>query len=193
MDKRLLPKRALTLGAAVAFALAMVNKLWGMVLVSTFYYNGLKLNIYATKATGDLSELNILNHYIGMMNIDNSLPEFRWIPWVFGLIVLLSLAMAIWPKRQVLIGGTVLTLVGLGAMGGDFYYRLYEYGHDFVADAPIQVAGFTPKIMGHYMLANFDVTTGFGWGGLFALLGVVLLLLAVFQQPEREAEGELKT
>lgn len=191
MDMRLLPKRALTLGAAVAFALAMVSKLWGMVLVSTFYYDGLKLNIYATKATGDLSELNILNHYIGMMNIDNTLTEFRWIPWVFGLIVLLSLVMTIWPKRQVLISGTVLTLVGLGAMGGDFYYRLYQYGHDFVPDAAIKVPGFTPKIMGHYMLANFDVTTNFGWGGLFAFIGVIFLLIAVFYQSDREAEGVL--
>ena len=51
VDRRLLPERALTLGAALAFAVAMVTKLWGMVLVSTFYYDGLKLNIYATKAT----------------------------------------------------------------------------------------------------------------------------------------------
>lgn len=191
MNTRLLPTRALTLGAAVAFALAMVNKLWGMVLVSTFYYDGLKLNIYATKVTGDLSELNILNHYIGMMNIDNSLTEFRWIPWVFGLIVLMSLVMTIWPNRKVLISGTVLTLVGLGAMGGDFYYRLYQYGHDFLPDAAIEIPGFTPKIMGHYMLANFDVTTKFGWGGLFAFLGVILLLMAVFYRPDREAEAKL--
>ncbi|CAA7600063.1 Hypothetical protein DEACI_0712 [Acididesulfobacillus acetoxydans] len=176
------PKRLLALGAALAFALSMTLKLWGMTLTSTFYYNGLHLNIFATKVTGDLHELNILNHYIGMMNIDNSLPEFHWIPIVFAAVIMISLIPAIWPKRGILIGATILNLLGLGIMGGDFYYRLYEYGHDFAPDAAIQVPGFTPKIMGNYMLANFHVQTGFGFGGLTIVIGVVLLCAAIFSK-----------
>lgn len=192
MNTLLQPKRILALGAVVAFALAMKLKLWGMVLVSTFYYNGLHLNIYATKVTGNLSELNILNHYIGMMNIDNSLPEFHWIPWVFAAVVLLSVIMAIIPKQGILIAGTALNLIGLGTMGIDFYHRLYQYGHNFAPDAAIKVAGFTPKIIGHYMLANFEVTTNFGLGGLMAFIGVLLLLAAIFYhkaKPEIEKIG----
>jgi hypothetical protein len=41
------------------------------------------------------------------------------------------------------------------------------------------------------MLANFDVTTKFGLGGLFAFLGVILLLIAVFYRPDLEAEAKL--
>ncbi|MGC7870899.1 hypothetical protein ACPUYX_05125 [Desulfosporosinus sp. SYSU MS00001] len=185
MGKESVVKRLLSLAAAVSFALAMVWKLWGMTLVSTFYYNGLRLNIYATKVTGDLSELNILNHYIGMMNIDNSLPEFRWIPWVMALLIALCIGMAIRPTQKVLMTGTILVLIGLGIMGGDFYYRLYQYGHIFTPDAAIKVPGFTPKIMGQYTLANFKVTTGFGFGGLMAMLGVILLLYSVFYRSER--------
>lgn len=157
-----------------------------MTLTSTFYYNGLRLNIYASKVTGDLSELNILNHYIGMMNIDNSLPEFRWIPWVFGCIVLLSLIIAIWPSRMISTSAIMLILLGLGITGGDFYYRLYEYGHQFDPSAAIQVPGFTPKIIGHYMLANFSVTTGFGAGGYLTILGTLLLLGAFAYNLQRK-------
>jgi copper chaperone NosL len=180
--KRICPKRSCFLASAAAFILALFLKLWGMTLVSTFYYNGLKLNIYATKLTGDLSELNILNHYIGMMTINSSLPEFRWIPVGFGLIALLCLAMFFWPEQKFIVGGTIVSLLGLGAMGVDFYFRLYQAGHQLNSDAPIKVGVFTPKIMGQSQLANFHVTTGFGLGGLIAVLGAILLVAAIFSQ-----------
>ena len=170
--------RLLALGASVAFGLAMFLKLWVMTLISTFYYDGLHLNVYASKVTGDLSELNILNHYIGMMNIDNSLPELQWIPWVFRIIVLLCLIIAIWPSRLIVTGGIILIFVGLVITAGDFYYRLYEYGHNFDPSAAIKVPVFTPKIIGDYTLANFSVTTGFGVGGYLTILGAILLIAA---------------
>ncbi|MDP4127785.1 MAG: hypothetical protein Q8912_12695 [Bacillota bacterium] len=173
-------KRILPLAAGISFALAMTLKLWGMILVSNFYYQGLHLDIYASKVTGDLDELNILNHYIGMMNINSSLPEFKWIPYVFGIILVLCLMMAILPSIKVLISGTLLVLIGLGIMGGDFYYRLYQYGHNFDPTAAIKVPGFTPKIIGHYQLANFDVTTNLGLGGYMIILGVILLFAAIY-------------
>jgi hypothetical protein len=61
---------------------------------------------------------------------------------------------------------------------GSFYYRLYWYGHHLDPEAPIKVPPFTPPLLGHHRLANFDVYSYPGIGSyLFAVFGTGLVVL----------------
>ncbi|MCL6517038.1 hypothetical protein [Alicyclobacillus sp.] len=176
--------RSLALLATICYLGAAFTKLWGMVLTSTFYYQGLHLNVFANEVTGDLHELNILNHYIGMLTIGDNMPEFHYIRWVLILLALTSIAVALWPRRRVAGLLTGLEAAVLVLLGADFYWRLYEYGHVFDLSAPMKVQPFTPQIWGNYQLANFHVVTAPGLGSFLLVMAFFLMLLVLVSLPK---------
>src|SRR5215468_12699947 len=90
--------RVLLLAAAVTIGVSLFFPLWKMHLVAPQYSDGLDLYIFPYKIQGGglhgqhLNEINGLNHYIGMKPIQEAdFMEMRWMPVVFGLIILLTL------------------------------------------------------------------------------------------------------
>src|SRR5215213_4503152 len=141
-----LQSRLLLLVAAIAIAVAIFFPLWKMHLVAPQYSDGLDLYIFAFKIQGGglngqhLVEINNLNHYIGMKAIKAAdFVEMSWIPFVFGVIVLLIL--------RALVIGQLGNLVDLFALYcyfgifsiGSFWFRLYQYGHNLDPMAPMKI------------------------------------------------------
>ncbi len=58
------------LAAAVTLGVASFLPLWTMTLHAPQYPAGLQLKAYGTRMEGDLSEINELNHYIGIKAIE---------------------------------------------------------------------------------------------------------------------------
>ena len=90
--------RLLLLAAAATIAASLFFPLWKMHLVAPQYSDGLDLYIFRYKIQGGglngqhLVEINNLNHYIGMKPIQEAdFMEMRWMPFVFGLIILMML------------------------------------------------------------------------------------------------------
>jgi hypothetical protein len=79
--------------------------------------------------------------------------------------------------------GRMVSLVDLGVLFlyfgafslGNFYFRLYTYGHDLDAHAPMTIAPFTPILLGSQRIANFVQTSLPQSGAL--LLGLFPLLV----------------
>ncbi len=182
-----------TLGKAARLALAasglllllsFVTPMWRIRMYATQFPDGLELTMYPHKLTGgnegrDVNEINVLNHYIGMRPLEQqNFLEMKWIPFALGVFVLLALRAAVFGK----VGKAVDLLVLFSYFGlfslGSFYYRLYDYGHTLAPDAAIDVPPFTPPILGHNRLANFDVYSLPGPGS-FLFLGFGVVLVAV--------------
>ena len=157
-----LASRLLLLAAAVSIASALFFPLWKMHLVAPQYSGGLDLYIYSYKIQGGglngqhLVEINNLNHYIGMKAIEQAdFLEMRWMPFVFGLIMLMIL--------RAIVFGQMGNLVDLFAVYcyfgtfsiGSFWYRLYQYGHNLDPHAPMRITPFTPLLIGVKQIANF--------------------------------------
>ncbi|MDR7484043.1 MAG: nitrous oxide reductase family maturation protein NosD [Armatimonadota bacterium] len=170
-----IPKRTRSLAAiGLASALLVLGALlplWQMTLHAPQYPNGLRLVIDGRGITGDVDELNALNHYIGMATIDASkFPEGRlFYPAVVLLVVGLVLS-AVVPWRWL----RALVLLGLWALPATFLavlqWRLYQFGHSLDPLAAFRLPAFTPRVFGPTVVMNFNVT---------ALPGVGLVLLVV--------------
>ena len=80
--KSTLKARALcSLLASVLLVIALFVPFWQMTLQAPQYPNGLKLVAYGTEIGGDLREINIINHYVGMGHIDAvPAPEMALFP-----------------------------------------------------------------------------------------------------------------
>ena len=74
--------RALIVVAAVALLPSIFLPVWRITLHAPQYPGGLEAVIYPNTVAGDLREVNLLNHYIGMQEIrPDEFPEFKFIPF----------------------------------------------------------------------------------------------------------------
>jgi hypothetical protein len=187
--------RMLAAAAGVAMLAAIFLPLWQMTMISNQYPEGLRMWIYSYKLSGDLQEINTLNHYIGMHPLDaEHFAELRILPYSFargGLLCLLAAALRRrWATALVLAGGVVS---GVGSMA-ILFYELYSYGHDLDPKAAIDIAPFMPAPIGVNKLANFHVTTVFHLGSILFMLAIVALALALWvsRPPAYQKEGSLR-
>lgn len=189
-----LKSRFLILIAAILLPASFLFPLWTMTFTSNQYLDGLTLQIYPHQLEGgktpnrdDLREINSLNHYIGMRPLlESDFSEFTWLPFVLGILTILSLRAMVIGKMAGLVDVFVLfSYFGLFSFWS-FYHRLYTYGHNLDPVAPIKVQPFTPPLFGMKQIANFTIYSLPAIGS-FLLVGFsLLLLLAIFlsRKPE---------
>ena len=193
LEQVLSPRARLgVLGAGTLLLLAAFFPLWQITMFANQFPEGIRLSIYSYKLVGgnggaDLQAINILNHYIGMHEIQAvDFVEMKFIPFALGVFFLLGLRTAVFARVRDLVDLSVL-FAYFGAFSFImFWYRMYTYGHNLSAAAPITVAPFTPPVLGHEHIANFDVYSTPGAGSV--LLGVCVLgLIAVLVLEARRA------
>ena len=155
--------RILVAAAALVLIPTFFAPLWHMNFWAQQYPEGLDLYIYSHNLVGgdggnDLTEINVLNHYIGMAELQpEDFTELRWIPLVVGLIGVLTL-------RSAAIGNlrSVIDVMVMSAYFGcfslwSFWYKLDYYGKNLDPRAAVQVDPFTPPVLGHKMVGQFEV------------------------------------
>ncbi|MDH5642732.1 MAG: hypothetical protein OEY63_00915 [Gemmatimonadota bacterium] len=133
---------------------------WKITLHAPQYPDGISMTIYPSTVGGDLREVNLLNHYIGMHEIEpDEFPEFRFIPFFilrfFGFAVL-----------SVLIASTAIAALGWmdfvmfgGVMLFTMQHWLTQYGNDLSPEAPLNIEPFTPHFIGTTTIGQFTVTS----------------------------------
>lgn len=132
---------------------------WFIYLIAPQYPEGLTMNIWLYKITGQVEIINGLNHYIGMKHIKVEMfPEFKFLTYVLIFFILFGLTVAIIGKRKLLFAYLLTTITGGIVAMADFYRWGYDYGHNLDPKAAIQIPGlsYQPPLIGHKTLLNFD-------------------------------------
>ncbi|HEB83845.1 MAG TPA: hypothetical protein ENI92_02460 [Bacteroidetes bacterium] len=187
--------RLLVFLAALMLVPTFFVPLWKMTFVAQQYPEGLELFIYSHDLVGgddgnDLTEINVLNHYIGMAPLERkAFTEFKWLPLVIGLIGVLTL-------RAAVIGtvGSVLDIIAIAGYFAlfslwSFWYKLYSYGHNLDPRASVHVDPFTPPMFGHRMVGQFEVWSFPGFGTyLFIAFGLLIVAGWCFSYRMRPAD-----
>jgi copper chaperone NosL len=181
-----LKPRILLVLAALVLVSIFVFPLWNLTMFTPQYPNGLRLDIYSHKLEGgnqgqDIKEINTLNHYIGMKSLAaEDFAEFKWMPFVIGVLGLLLLRAAVHGKMASLVDVFVLYLYFNAFALGSFAHKLYSYGHNLSPEAPVRVAPFMPPLAGHQKLANFEVYSYPALASYALGLSVLLVAAAIF-------------
>lgn len=170
--------------AGILLLLMFLFPMWKITLIAPQYPDGLVMHIWVNKITGDdpgtLDNINLMNHYVGMKDIEPSMfPELEIFPIVIYITSALALLFAFIGRRKLYIAWTILISV-LGTVGVyDFYTWLYSYGHELNPHAAIKVPGqaYMPPLFGYKKLLNFHV-----WSypeGASIMLGVAVMFSAL--------------
>lgn len=158
---------------------------WEIELEAPQYPEGLGMNIWINKITGDLNTINGLNHYIGMKTIQpDSIKELTLMPYILGVLIITGIIVSIWGKRKFFLTWVIFFII-LGIAGGiDFYLWEYDYGHDLNPEAAIKIPdmSYQPPLIGEKQLANFTAISLPDIGGYILIgAGVASLIILILE------------
>ncbi|HEU4890612.1 MAG TPA: nitrous oxide reductase family maturation protein NosD [Vicinamibacterales bacterium] len=175
--------------AAALIGLSTQLPLWSMKMEAPQYRHGLFLHAYGSGMSGDLHELNILNHYIGMEPIEAPDLETSLFPIGVAALTILALASPFhrW-LRRVAVAATMVTPIAILA---DLQWRLYVFGHSLKPTAPIRLKPFTPLVIGETHMGNFESHAMVSWGFACFVAAALLLLFGgrLTRRDERQPEN----
>jgi len=152
--------------------------LWQARLLAPQYPGGLTTIAYGNRVTGDLREINGLNHYVGLGVFDPSnIPEMQF--WPVAILCALAavvVAMVHLPGIRRRIALTYLWGLPFGVLVA-IQFRLYEFGHDVTSGAAFRIDPFTPWVIGRTTVWNFET---WAWPGMGLVALVVAAVVVTF-------------
>jgi len=163
------------------FAASFSKVWWKMLLYAPQYPDGLQLDIKLTGMGGDVHEIDLLNHYIGMSHLENAAPTERALAG-YGVAAICILTLAF----LMLAGKKLNKLVVIPAIAfpvvflADSFYWLYKFGHELNPRAPIHLPSFTPQMFGNGKIGQFETFGSPQIGFWLAVAGVVCAILGTY-------------
>jgi len=181
--------------AALMIMLTFVFPLWYIDLEAPQYPEGIGLEIWINQIVGqnphDLANINGLNHYIGMKEIEpESIPELKIMPYLMIFMMLFGLMAGILGKRT-LVYTWILLFIIMAAIGMyDFYMWEYDYGHNLNPKAAIKIPGmaYQPPLIGSKMLLNFNAISmpDISFYILFSVVILAVIALLIDNKSKKE-------
>lgn len=171
---------ALALAGGAAFFAAFNLPWWKFILYAPQYPHGLRLEIALTGLAGDVHEIGMLNHYIGMKHLEDAATlERRYAGAGVAIVAACSAAalfLSKWRWSWLLTG--VGMLLPLGFLADSFFW-LYHFGHALDPHAPVHIPGFTPQLFGNGRIGQFMTFAQPALGFWLAVLGAALFAAAI--------------
>ncbi len=178
--------RVLILVTALIMLPSIFLPTWNIKLHAPQYPDGLNLTIYPTTVGGDLREVNLLNHYIGMKHIDpGEFPEFRFIPFFILRFLGLAVLAALVGRMPIAALGWLDFVVFGTVMLYTFQHWLWEFGNNLSPNAPLNVKPFTPHFIGATHVGQFSVTSTPAVGAMIMFLAGAIGPAIVFIEWKR--------
>jgi hypothetical protein len=184
-------------GAAVLLIVSIFLPYWSLVLHAPQYPQGLVVHAFVTHLEGDVSEIDGLNHYIGMRPLGEAAQFERSISiFAIGALALLVLAAVfIHSPWSALLALPAILLPAVFLI--DLYYWLSNFGQNLDPNAALSssIEPFTPTILGEGVIGQFKTVAFADFGLLMAVAASILILIGLFLQrraykPLVEAESE---
>ena len=177
------PSLCLT-GAAILIIISIFMPYWSLVLYAPQYPKGLVVYSYINHMSGDVQEIDTLNHYIGMRPLDEAAQFERSIS-VFAISALALLVVA-----AVFVHSPWAVLLSLPAVLlppvflADLYFWLNHFGQNLDPHAALSnsIEPFTPTILGEGVIGQFKTIAYADYGLIMASVASSLILVGLYLQ-----------
>ncbi len=155
---------------------------WRITLLAPQYPGGLQAQVYINRVTGDVREIDGLNHYIGMRPLEEAAQLERSLSVYMVAVLSLLIIAAIYVHNRL---AAVLTLPALlypVIFLADLYYWLRNFGMNLDPNAPLRnaVKPFVPPLIGEGRVGQFRTVAELGSGFYLAALASFLILVGLY-------------
>ena len=179
---RYLAPTVLFLLAALLLIVSVFLPYWQLTLHAPQYPKVLTVEAYVNRLTGDVHEIDGLNHYIGMRPLDEAAPFEKSVA-VLGVVVVALLVLA-----AVFVHSRWAALLALPALFFpviflvDLQYWLANFGQNLDPAAPLSnsVKPFVPPVLFEGKIAQFRTVASPGIGLWLAIAASVIILIGLY-------------
>jgi hypothetical protein len=174
--------KLLFVAAALLLLVSIFLPYWKMTLLAPQYPGGLHVVAYVNELTGDVAEIDGLNHYIGMRPLGEAAKFERSISvFAIGALALVTLA-------AIFVNTKWVTLLVLPAILmpviflADLQYWLRDFGLNLDETAALSSAidPFVPKVLGSGKIAQFETIASPGAGLWLAIIASILCIVGLY-------------
>lgn len=168
--------------AAVVLLVSIFLPYWRMKLLAPQYPRGLEVQVYVNRMTGDVFEIDGLNHYIGMRPLEEAAQLERSVSIVAITILALLVLAAILIHSKWTVLFTLPALTMPFVFLADMYYWMRNFGLNLDPTAALSnsIDPFVPPILGRGKVGQFETVASFDVGLWLAFLAVGLIAVGLY-------------
>lgn len=179
---RYLTPTLIFMAARIMLLISIFLPYWHMELDAPQYPNGLFLTAHVNHLSGDVKEIDGLNHYIGMRPLGEAAAFERaasiWV--IIAMVLLVEGAAFVHSRWAVLLALPAVTFPV--AFIADLYFWMRTFGLSLDPDAPLSssVKPFVPTVIGEGGIGQFKTYAEFGSGYWFAVACAGLTIVGFY-------------
>ena len=164
--------------AAVLLLVSMFLPYWKMTLNAPQYPSGLSVEVFVNRMTGDVAEIDGLNHYIGMRPLGEAAQLERAVSMVAVVFLVLLVLAAIYVHSPWAALLALPAILWPFIFIADMYYWMRHFGLNLDPTAPLSssIDPFVPPILGSGMVGQVETVATFQLGLWLGVLGVGLIM-----------------
>lgn len=180
--KRFLIPSALLGAAAIFLLISIFMPYWLMTLHAPQYPGGLQVQLYVNQVTGDVDEIDGLNHYIGMRSMKDAAPLERSLSIFIIIGVVLLVIAAIYIHSPVAAFFSFPALFFPAIFLGDLYFWMRNFGLNLDPKAPLSgaIKPFVPPILGTGAVGQFRTVATWDVGLYLSILASIFIIVGLY-------------
>jgi len=177
----LLPSIIMVLAAFILF-ISIFFPYWKLTLFAPQYPEGLQASMYVNRLTGDIQEIDGLNHYIGMKPMGEAavLERTLSIFMIVGLVLLIAGTIFVHSPFALFlcIPAILYPLFFLG----DLYFWMRTFGMNLDSRAALSSAiqPFVPPLLGEGKIAQFLTVASWEIGLYMSIAASILIIIGLY-------------
>ena len=180
--KRFLVPAFLLIGSAILLLISIFLPYWELTLHAPQYPGGLHATLYVNKVTGDVGEIDGLNHYIGMKPMGEAATLERTLSIVMIVGIALLAIGAIYIHSPIALFFCIPALFYPMVFLGDLYFWLWNFGMNLDERAPLSgaIEPFVPPLFGEGIIGQFKTVATWQAGLYLSILASILILAGLY-------------
>ena len=177
----LLPSIVLVVAAVILF-ISIFFPYWKITLFAPQYPQGLEASMYVNRLSGDVDEIDGLNHYIGMKPLGEAAVLERTLSVIIIIGIALLIVGAVYVHSPFALFLCIPAVFYPAFFLGDLYFWMRTFGTNLNPHAPLSKAikPFVPPILGVGQIAQFKTTATWEIGLYMSIAASVLILIGLY-------------
>ncbi len=168
--------------AAFLLLISIFTPYWELTLMAPQYPQGLKVETYVNRVTGDVDEVDGLNHYIGMRSLKEAAELERSLSLIMILAIVLLVIGSIYTHSPFALFFAVPAILYPVLFLGDLYFWMHNFGMHLDPHAPLSnaVKPFVPPLIGEGLVGQFKTYATWQIGLFLSIAASVLIIVGLY-------------
>jgi len=180
--KRFLTPTIIMSTAAFILLISIFMPYWKLTLMAPQYPAGLKMETYVNRVTGDVDEIDGLNHYIGMRSLREAAELERSLSIIMILALILLVAGSIYTHSPFALILTIPAILYPVVFLADLYFWMHNFGMNLNPHAPLSnaVKPFVPPLLGEGLVGQFKTVASWEIGLFMSFASSIFIIVGLY-------------